>query len=155
MAEKTSRRLDRGAAADLWRHTLAQIPSVFGRLVYLAALRDSNSGAYAHHGLAAVFGDEEASQAIRESHQETFGAWLEFGLEQQKADLEIYVAGLEPSRKKVAETWSKLEPYRNLPPDSARPVEKDLFLADLEALLSLLRNEPDAGAPAPDASPHP
>ncbi len=32
--------LERGAASDLWRHTLSQIPTVFGRLVYLSSLRE-------------------------------------------------------------------------------------------------------------------
>jgi hypothetical protein len=131
----------RGAAADLWRHTLSQIPSTFGKLVYLASLRDSNTGEYLHHGLAAVFGQQEAEKAMRTSHEEVFASWLDYNLEQQKLDLELYVAGLEPDRRKIVSTWSKLEPYRNIQPDSAQPVEKELFLGDLETLLSLMRNE--------------
>src|SRR5216683_4844157 len=42
--------LERGAANDLWRHTLSQIPAVFGRMVYLAGLRNGR-GRYEHHGL--------------------------------------------------------------------------------------------------------
>ena len=53
---KSELKLERGAAADLWRNTLSQIPTLFGRLVYLSSLRDSNSGAYEHYGLAKVFG---------------------------------------------------------------------------------------------------
>ncbi|MFN7938900.1 MAG: hypothetical protein U0R19_36565 [Bryobacteraceae bacterium] len=136
-----------GAAPDLWRHTLSQIPSQFGRLVYLSSLRDANTGQYRHHGLAAVFGEDEADRAMRLSHEEAFGGWLEWGLEQQKADLELYVAGLEPERKKVVETWSRLEPYRNLPPARSEGVEKELFLTDLETLLSLMRNELDVVSP--------
>jgi hypothetical protein len=143
--------LDRGASASLWRHTLSQIPSIFGRLVYLAGLRDSNTGQYFHQGLATVCGAEEASGAIQASHQEAFAIWLEYNLAQQRADLELYVSGLEPDRKKVVEAWSKLEPYRNLPPDSVQAVEKELYLADLEALLSLLRNELGVSWPDPDA----
>ena len=140
-----------GAAPDLWRHTLSQIPSQFGRLVYLASLRDANTGLYLHHGLAAVFGDDESNKAIQESHEQAFAHWLGWGLEQQKTDLELYVAGLEPERKKVVETWSRLEPYRNLPPGHTAPVEKTLFLTDLETLLSLMRNELGVASPDPDA----
>ncbi len=136
-----SRLRPKGAASDLWRHTLSQIPSLFGRLVYLSSLRDPNTGLYQHHGLATVFGEEEANSAMRLSHEESFAQWLEFSLDRQKSDLELYVAGLEPERKRVVETWSRLEPYRNLPPASAKAVEKSLFLTDLETLLSLMRNE--------------
>lgn len=130
----------KGAASDLWKNTLCQIPSTFGKLVYLASLRDSNTAEYRHHGLAAIFGDAEADKAMRTSHEEVFATWLEYGLEEQKQDLELYVVGLEPDVKVVVETWGKLEPYRNLPPDSAHQPEKNLFLSDLEALLSLMRN---------------
>jgi hypothetical protein len=107
----------------------------------LASLRDSNSGKYLHHGLAAVFGEEEAEQAMRDSHVEVFAQWLEMTLPEQKADLETYVRGLEVERRRVVEVWSRITPYLALPPASALQVERDLFLADLEAMLSLLRNE--------------
>ncbi|MCS7024455.1 MAG: hypothetical protein NZV14_06605 [Bryobacteraceae bacterium] len=133
--------LPRGASADLWRHTLSQIPTVFGRLVYLAGLRDSNSGVYSHHGLATLFGEQEASEAIRISHEECFAAWLSLGLAEQHADLQAYLGSLDADRKRVIEVWSRLNPYWNLPPAAALQVERELFFTDLEALLSLLRNE--------------
>lgn len=142
---------ERTPAADLWRHTLSQIPSVFGRLVYLQSLRDSNTGLYHHHGIEAIFGHAEANRAMRQSHELAFAEWLEFRLERQKTDLELYVAGLEPERRTVVEAWSRLEPYRSLPPDSARLVERELFLADLETLLSLMRNELGVASPDRDA----
>ena len=85
---------DRSAAADLWRNTISQIPSVFGKLVYLASLRNPNNGAYEHHGLALVFGEDEANKALRNSHNKVFAEWLSFNLEQQKADLDLYISGL-------------------------------------------------------------
>jgi len=83
---------ERSAASDLWRNTLSQIPSVFGRLVYLASLRNSNNGAYEHCGLSLVFGEDEANRALREGHVDVFTEWLAFNLEQQKADLDLYLA---------------------------------------------------------------
>lgn len=143
--------LDRGAPADLWRNTLAQIPSVFGRLVYLCSLRDANTGTYKHYGLAQIFGERAADEALRSSHQQVFDEWLRFDLEQQKADLDLYLADLAGDRRTVVETWIRLTPYRNLVPSSAREVERELYLRDLEILLELLRSECGVASPDPDA----
>jgi hypothetical protein len=138
-------------AADLWRNTLSQIPSVFGRLVYLASLRDQNTGMYQHYGLAQMFGRADADRALRQSHEQAFAEWLCFGLEQQKADLDLYLAGLNGERRTILETWIRLAPYRNLVPFSVREAERRLYLADLEAILELLKGEYGVVSPDPDA----
>ena len=132
--------LDRSAASDLWRNTLSQIPSVFGRLVYLASLRNPNSGRYEHHGLALIFGEDEANKALKKSHSQLFAEWLAFSVEQQKADLDLYISGLFEDKRTVVETWLKLAPYRNLIPSMVRGVERRLYITDLTALMELLRN---------------
>src|SRR5271170_7702160 len=119
---------DRSASADLWRNTISQIPSVFGRLVYLASLRNSNNGSYEHYGLTLVFGEDEANRALKDSHVTVFAEWLTFNLEQQKADLDLYLAGLFEDRRLVIETWVRLAPYKNLIPASVRGVERRLYI---------------------------
>ena len=147
----TKGNMERATAAELWRNTLAQIHSLFGRMVYLASLRDHNTGRYEHHGMAEVFGGDQADQALRESHAKTFAEWLSYGLEQQKADLDLYLSVFETDRRTILKTWIRLAPYRNLPPASAREVERRLYLADLEAILELLNNEYDVSSPDSDA----
>ena len=142
--------LDRSAASDLWRNTLSQIPSVFGRLVYLASLRNANSGRYEHHGLALIFGEDEANRALKKSHSNVFADWLAFNLEQQKADLDLYIASLFEDKRTVVETWLKLAPYRNLIPSTVRGVERRLYIADLTALMELLKNAYAVGDPDRD-----
>lgn len=142
---------DRSAASDLWRNTLSQIPTVFGRLVYLASLRNSNNGNYEHHGLGLVFGEDEANRALKDSHAAVFAEWLAFNLEQQKADLDLYLAGLFENKRVVLDTWVRLAPYKNLVPASVRGVERRLYITDLEALLELLKNVHAVAAPDPDA----
>ncbi|HSM79095.1 MAG TPA: hypothetical protein VLT57_15765 [Bryobacteraceae bacterium] len=131
----------RDASFDVWRHTLSQIPSVFGRLVYLASLRDQNTGKYEHHGLALVFSEEEANKSLRSSHNAAFAEWIRYNLEQQKADLDLYLSQFFENKTQVIENWLRLAPYRNLVPASVRGTERKLYLADLEALLQLLKNE--------------
>ena len=148
---KGSSGLERTAVSDLWRNTLSQIPSVFGRLVYLSNLRNSNTGRYEHHGLALVFGEDEANRSLKKSHTQAFAEWLRFNLEQQKADLDLYLSGLYEDKRTILETWLKLAPYRNLIPISVRGLERNLYLADLTALIDLLKNEYAVAVPDPDA----
>ena len=142
-------KLERGAAADLWRNTLSQIPTLFGRLVYLSSLRDSNSGVYDHYGLAQIFGTKEADRTLRQSHTQAFSAWLNLNLEQQKNDLEDYLTGLEEDVDAILATWIRLAPYRNLIPARAREVERQLYLTDLEVVLELLKFDHDVASPDP------
>jgi hypothetical protein len=126
---------------DLWLRTLSQIPTVYGRLVYLASLRDSNSGQYKHHGLAMVFSPEAAHEALSESHLSSFREWLAMSLEHQKADLDLYMSDQPTDRRTLVENWIRLAPYRTLMPAAVTAPEEALFMADVEALLQVLRNE--------------
>lgn len=143
--------LERGASSDLWRHTLSHIPSLFGRLVYLSSLRGGDTGVYEHAGLATLFGEREAHRALFRSHETVFAAWLNYSLERQKEDVDLYLSGLSVDRKSVISAWSRLSPYRNVFPESAQPFERALFLRDFEALLELFRDEFDVSLKRQDA----
>jgi hypothetical protein len=101
--------------------------------------------------LAQIFGDQAADEALRASHQQVFADWLQFDLEQQKADLDLYLVSLEGDRRVIVDTWIRLAPYRNLVPSAAREVERELYVKDLEILLELLRSECGVASPDPDA----
>jgi len=148
---EASNALDRRAVADVWRNTLSQIPTVFGRLVYLASLRNPNSGRYEHHGLDLVFGPDEATRALKQSHKRVFAEWLNLDLEGKMADLVLYLSDLPEGKRTVLRAWTKLEPYKNLLPIGVKPVERRAYLADLNAILDTLRNA-DGGA---DLDPEP
>jgi hypothetical protein len=117
---------------------------VFGRLVYLASLRDSTSGYYREPALASLLGPEGADRAIRHSHHQVFSEWLACSLAEQKADIDGFLRdqGHLPGQPI---NWSVSLPYRTFIPPAAREVEKQLYLADLETLLELLKVE-HAGA---------
>lgn len=128
---------DRSPASDLLRLTLSQIPSTFGRLVFLSTLRDPNTGVYTHYGFAQRVG-QEAAAALEQSHRQCFSEWLAFSLEEQKADLDLYLSSIDSDKKTILETWIRTKPYQNLIPAAAMEVERALYNADLEALLGLL-----------------
>jgi len=145
--------LEHSAIQDLWKHTLSHIPTILGRLVYLASLRDPNSGNYRHHGLSAAFGRDESGKALRESHEQAFAEWLTLPLAGKHQDLMEYLGGLEDLPEPVMDHWLRSKVYRALVPSSAREAEQRLFFEDLEALLKTSRNgldfKPEAkGKPA-------
>jgi hypothetical protein len=142
---------DTSAAADLWRNTLAQIPTLFGRLWYLASLRDQNTGIYQHFGLAQRFDEEEANRVLRQSHLAAFEQWLCYSLEQQKNEADEYLQSLSGDPKVIITNWLKLTPYRNCIPVGTREVERKLFLSDLKVVLELLRSDYAVAAPDQEA----
>jgi hypothetical protein len=144
--QRNKAKLEKGAPSDFWRSTLNQIPSVFGRLVYLSSLRDQNTGRYEHHGLAQMFGEGQTNAALRDSHVETFTEWLSFGLEQQKEDLDLYLSSFQADRQTILGTWIRLAPYRSLVPSVVLDPERRLYLSDLEALLEILKADYDVSA---------
>jgi len=62
-----------------------------------------------------------------------FSQWLGFSLAEQKSDLDEYLQVAGSPRYAVH--------YRNLVPATARDVERQLYLTDLETLLELLKFE--------------
>jgi hypothetical protein len=145
--------LERSAAGDLWKNTLSKIPTQFGKLAYLALLRDPNSGIYRHHGLSVVFGRDECNRALRENHEQVFLEWLNLPLADKSADLRNYLASLEDPVPEVLSYWSRSKAYSSYAPSTARDMERELFVKDLEALIETLRNGWPGGADVPGSSP--
>jgi hypothetical protein len=115
---------------------------VFGRLVYLASLFDAAAGRYSHVSLNATLGAEDADRALCNIHHQVFSKWIGFNLAEQKADLDLYVR--QSGGKEI------LYQYVNLAPRTAREVERQLYLTDLETLIELMRYE-TGGYAGPEA----
>ena len=137
--------LECDASGVLWRRTLSQIPSLFGRLVWLASLRNPHSGVYEHHGLAVVFGPEESNKALRLSHLACCREWLNTSLREQMADLRLYLGSQSENPGEVIGNWQELGFWRTILPGSIRGAERATYLANVEALLTLLQSEAAGG----------
>jgi len=140
---------ERDAESDLWHRTLSQIPSRFGRLVYLASLRNVNTGVYEHHGLALLFSPERSNKALRISHLTCCRDWLKLPLAEQLADLRQYLASQPSQAAEIIENWCDYSYWKSILPASIRGAERELYLAEVDVLLSLLRSEDGAVAPRP------
>lgn len=127
--------------SDFTVSTLAAIPTVYGRLIYLASLRDLSSGKYEHAGLAAVYSPEAVQEALAYCHREIFLKVLEMPLNRQEKDFSDCLAGMPGDLPATIVHWRQMEAYRILPPEEVPDYLKELFFSNLRALLEVLDSE--------------
>jgi len=122
-----------GRASEVGRRIAAQIPNLFGRLVFLHSLRDTDSGRYSHPLLLESFGPEVADRTLHHTHHQAFMEWLRLSLAEQKEDVDDYL------RMSGSDVYHLC--YRELVPVNAHQVERQLYLTDLEVVLQLISFE--------------
>lgn len=127
--------------SDFTAATLAAIPTVYGRLIYIASLRDLSSGRYEHAGLAAVYSPEAVQEALAYCHREIFLKVLEVPLNRQERDLRECLEGMPGELPATIVHWRQMEAYRILPPEESPGYLKELFFSNLRALLEVLDSE--------------
>src|ERR1700675_2497127 len=120
---------------DFTASTLAAIPSLFGRLIYIASLRDLSSGKYEHAGLAAVYSPEAVQEALECCHYEIFQRVLETPLAVQVEDLRECLEAMAGPYAATVSHWRQIESYRILLPGNVPDYLKELFFSNLRALL--------------------
>lgn len=147
-----ARRMDVAQAAEDLRHrTLSDIPRPLDRLIYLASMRDYNTGLYYHDGLASRFTQEVACEALADCHREAFGQLVSCSLRELVGQMEDYIHSTHTSPRDFVTAWKKLEPYRVAVPVETDPVTAHFLfssfkiaLAVLEARLHSVPSEPSA-----------
>jgi hypothetical protein len=137
----------------LWIRDLSQIETSYGRLVYLAGLRNPDTGRYEHYGSTAGSPSNLiASRTLKRIHETIFKEWVSHSLERKKADVESYIASLDQvDQAELIDAWLRLTPYKNLVPASIQGPERQRHVSDFEAILGLLRNVYGVAAPDRDA----
>ncbi|MGA8027193.1 MAG: hypothetical protein WB992_08595 [Bryobacteraceae bacterium] len=119
---------------------MSHIATSYGRLVYLAGLRNADTGRYEHYGLSG-YSDRDANRALKQVHEAIFKEWVTYPLERKKTDIEIYIAGIDGiDRAELIDAWLRLTPYKNLVPASIQGPERQKHISDFEAILGLLKN---------------
>ena len=143
----------RRVVEDVTARTLAAIPTEFGKLLYLSSLRDISTGDYVHEGLIARYSRESVQQALGFCHQELFLRVLEMPLEQQEWDLRACIEGMEGEFWGKMRRWRDTEFYRLLIPPDSQEYLKEIFLANVGAVLDVALEE--RAKRDPGASPNP
>jgi hypothetical protein len=112
------------AAEDVRLRTLAKIPRPLDRFIYLAAMRDYNTGLYHHEGLASCYSPEVACEALADCHREAYRQLLSCSLKDLADQMEAYADSSQASPRDFISIWRGIEPYR-----VAVPIETDSFSA--------------------------
>ena len=132
---------NKSVVRDFTATTLAAIPNLYGRLVYIASLRDLSTGNYEHSGLAALYPPQAIQESLECCHHEIFQRVLESPLATQAEDLRECLQGMPAPLAVTVSNWRQLESYRILPPGAAPDYLRELFFSNLRALLEILDAE--------------
>jgi hypothetical protein len=127
------------ALLDFEGHTLSKMQGRFSRLVYLASLRDHNTGCYHHYGLEQRYPPEAVDEALGRCHEQAFDDLLALPLRDQTQDLLHFFESLKAERARLVQVWQQLQAYQVLPPQKSHPLAKQLFSKNVEVMLRILR----------------
>lgn len=128
------------AADDLRRRSLASYPRPLDRLIYLASMRDYNTGLYYHDGLASRYSAEVACEAMADCHREAFRQLVGNSLEELVQQLEAYMTSTHTSPVDFVTAWKGLEPYRVAVPVESDPLSAQLLFSSFKIALAILES---------------
>jgi len=128
------------AADDLRRRSLVNYPRPLDRLIYLASMRDYNTGVYYHDGLASRYSPEVACEAMADCHKEAFRQLVANSLEEVVEQLEAYMASTHTSPGDFVAAWKGLEPYRVAVPVESDPLAAQFLFSTFKVALAILES---------------
>ncbi len=135
-----------------WLRDLHLVESIYGRLVYLAGLIDSNTGKYEHYGLKTNITDQRVHSVLKKCHEDLYRDWIGSPLELKMADVQRYITSLTSvDRVQLIDAWLRLTPYKNLVPPAIQGPDRQRHISDFEAILGLLKNVYGVASPDADA----
>ena len=119
---------------------LDDLPNDLTRMLYLASLRDCNSGRYLHPQLSQKVGVEAGDHAIGVCHQKIFRNLLNTPASGYALQLEEYIRYTRAERSVVLDTWQSLQAYRSTIPVHASALYCELFCLNVELALTILND---------------
>ena len=120
---------------------LQSLPNDLTRMIYLASLRDCNSGLYLHPELSQQRGVHTADRAFRYCHEEIFRRLLTTRLQEYVQQLQEYIRYTRGETITMLKTWKSLQAYRATVPVGAPAPSSELFFLNLSIALEILSQE--------------
>ena len=117
---------------------LPTLPNDLTRMIYLASLRDCNSGLYLHPELSHQHGIPAVDRALRLCHERVFRGLLAARLPDYVMELQEYIRYTRGETHTVLNTWKCLQAYRATVPLAALPLSSELFFLNIAIALEIL-----------------
>jgi hypothetical protein len=127
---------------------LETLPNDLTRMIYLASLRDCNSGMYLHPELSHQRGIQAADGALRACHEQIFRRLLTTGLAQYVIQLQEYIRFTRGEILTVLKTWKSLQAYRATVPVSAVATSTELYFLNVAIALEVVGKQMSAAQPS-------
>ena len=132
----------RASLADYVCQTVLQsLPNDLTRMIYLASLRDCNSGMYLHPELSHQRGVNAADGALRDCHEQVFRRLLTTRLPEYVIQLQEYVRYTRGQTPTVLKTWKSLQAYRATVPVDAPATSTELYFLNVTIALEVVGKE--------------
>jgi len=128
--------------ADHISHTVLEtLPNDLTRMIYLASLRDCNSGLYLHPELSQQRGVHATDAALRQCHEQVFRRLMSTRLAEYVNQLHEYIRYTRGEILTTLKTWKSLQAYRATVPVSALATSAELYFINLEIALEVVGKE--------------
>lgn len=123
---------------DILRALRESLPNEVSCLIFLATLRDNNSGHYYHPEVARRFSEDVADKAMLACHRHIYGQVVALPLEDLTDQLDAYMATVRAPRQRLIESWTKLRAYRTTIPIDADPISTEIYYMKVEVAVAIL-----------------
>ncbi len=117
---------------------LRNLPNDLTKLVYLASIRDYNTGTYLHPEFSHLYDLKFADQVLRLCHEKVFGRMLGTSIREYVTQMTMYIQFTGADEREVIATWKSLQAYRATVPVTADKLAVEVFSLNVDTALSVL-----------------